>query len=49
MKLRIFNILQIGDKKLAGRSIEEIEEIEQSTIYLILRDDLSILPQNSSP
>lgn len=33
------------DKRYAGKSIEEVEEQEQLTIFLILREDLSILPQ----
>ncbi len=36
------------DKQYAGKSIEEIEEMYQATIYLILRDNLSILPQKDT-
>ena len=33
------------DKRYAGRTIEELEETEQFTVYLLLRDGLSVLPQ----
>ena len=36
------------DKHYAGKSIEEVEEQEQLTIFLILREDLSILPQKDT-
>ena len=36
------------DKRYAGNSIEEVEEQEQLTIFLILREDLSILPQKDT-
>ena len=36
------------DKQYAGKTIEEIEEMDQATIYLILREDLSILPQKDT-
>ena len=36
------------DKQYAGKTIEEIEDDDQATIYLILRDDLSILPQKDT-
>ncbi len=36
------------DKRYAGKTIEEIENHDQATIYLILRDDLSILPQKDT-
>ena len=36
------------DKRFAGKSVEEMEEAEQVTIFLILRDDLSILPQKDT-
>lgn len=36
------------DKRYAGKSIEEVEEQEQLTIFLILREDLSILPQKDT-
>ena len=36
------------DKRSAGKSVEEMEEAEQVTIFLILREDLSILPQKDT-
>ena len=36
------------DKRFAGKSGEEMEEAEQVTIFLILREDLSILPQKDT-
>lgn len=33
------------DERCQGKTIKEIEEIESINIYLVLRDDLSILPQ----
>ena len=36
------------DKRFAGKSLEEMEEAEQVTIFLILREDLSILPQKDT-
>ncbi len=36
------------DKRYDGKSVEEVEEQEQVTIFLILRDDLSILPQKDT-
>lgn len=36
------------DKRYAGHAVEEIEEMDQATIYLILRDGLSILPQKGT-
>ena len=36
------------DKRFAGKSVEEMEEAEQITIFLILREDLSILPQKDT-
>ncbi len=33
------------DERYQGKTIKEIEEIESINIYLVLRDDLSILPQ----
>lgn len=36
------------DKRYAGKTIEEIEESDQVSIFLILRDDLSILPQKDT-
>lgn len=36
------------DKRYAGMSIEDMEDVEQITIYLVLRDGLSILPQRDT-
>lgn len=36
------------DRRYAGKSVEEMEEAEQVTIFLILREDLSILPQKDT-
>jgi len=36
------------DKRFAGKSVEEMEEAEQVTIFLILREDLSILPHKDT-
>ena len=36
------------DKRYAGKSIEEVQEQQQLTIFLILREDLSILPQKDT-
>ena len=36
------------DKRFADKSVEEMEEAEQVTIFLILREDLSILPQKDT-
>ena len=36
------------DKRYATKTVEEVEENEQFTIFLILRDDLSILPQKDT-
>ena len=36
------------DKRFAGKSVEEMEEAEQVTIFPILREDLSILPQKDT-
>ena len=36
------------DKRFAGKSVEEMEEAEQITIFLILREDLSVLPQKDT-
>ena len=36
------------DKRFADKSVEEMEEAEQVTIFLILRGDLSILPQKDT-
>ena len=56
-KSKILNIRQADikdiaeifvDKRYAGKTIEEIEESDQVSIFLILRDDLSILPQKDT-
>ena len=36
------------DKHYAQKSVEEVEEAQQITIFLILREDLSILPQKDT-
>ena len=36
------------DKRYAGKTIEETEKAEGVTIFLILREDLSILPQKDT-
>ena len=36
------------DKRFAGKSVEEMEAAEQVTIFLILREDLSVLPQKDT-
>jgi len=36
------------DKRYARKTVEEMEEAEQVTIFLILREDLSILPQKDT-
>ncbi len=36
------------DRNYAGKTIEEVEEMDPSTIYLVLRDGLSILPQKDT-
>ena len=36
------------DKRYAGKTVEDVEDIEQITIYLVLRDGLSILPQRDT-
>lgn len=36
------------NKDYAGKTVEEVEDEDQATIYLILRDDLSILPQHDT-
>ena len=33
------------DKQYAGKTVEELEETEQFTVYLLLRNGLSVLPQ----
>lgn len=36
------------DRRYAGKTIEEVEEEENIKIFLVLRDDLSILPQKDT-
>ncbi len=36
------------DKRYAGKTVEDVEDMEQITIYLVLRDGLSILPQRDT-
>lgn len=36
------------DKRYAGQTVEEVEESNHLTIFLILREDLSILPQKDT-
>lgn len=36
------------DKRYAGMKVEDIEEANQLTVFLILREDLSILPQKDT-
>ena len=36
------------DQRYAGKTVEDVEDSEQITIYLILRDGLSILPQRDT-
>ena len=36
------------DKRYAGKTVEEMEEAQQITIFLVLRDDLSVLPQKNT-
>ena len=36
------------DQRYAGKTVEDVEDNEQITIYLILRDGLSILPQRDT-
>ena len=35
------------DKRYAGKTIEEMEEEQNIKIFLVLRDDLSVLPQKN--
>lgn len=35
------------DNRYAGKTVEEMEEAQQITIFLVLRDDLSVLPQKN--
>lgn len=36
------------DKRYAGKTVEDIEEANQLTVFLLLREDLSILPQKDT-
>ena len=36
------------DKRSAGKTVGEMEETQQITIFLVLRDDLSVLPQKNT-
>ena len=36
------------DKRYAGKTVEEMEEAQQITIFLVLRDDFSVLPQKNT-
>ena len=36
------------DKRYAGKAVGEMEETQQITIVLVLRDDLSVLPQKNT-
>lgn len=36
------------DKRYAGKTVEEVEEAQQITIFLVLRDDFSVLPQKNT-
>jgi len=36
------------DRRFAGKTVEEIEDSQQVTIFLVLRDDLSVLPQKDT-
>lgn len=36
------------DRRCAGQTVEEVEEDNQITIFLVLREDLSILPQKDT-
>ena len=38
----------LADRRYAGKTIEEIETADQLTIFLILRDNLSILPRKDT-
>lgn len=38
----------LADRRYAGKTIDEIETADQLTIFLILRDNLSILPQKDT-
>ena len=36
------------DRKYAGKTVGEVQDEQQLTVFLILRDDLSILPQKDT-
>ena len=36
------------DRHFAGKTIAEVDEMQQITIFLVLRDDLSVLPQKDT-
>lgn len=36
------------DKRYTGHIVEDMEEAQQITIFLVLRDDLSVLPQKNT-
>lgn len=36
------------DKRYARKTVGEMEETQQITIFLVLRDDLSVLPQKNT-
>ena len=36
------------DKKYAGKTVQDMEEANQLTVFLILREDFSILPQKDT-
>ena len=36
------------DKRYARKTVEEMEEAQQITIFLVLRDDFSVLPQKNT-
>uniref|UniRef100_UPI0040386122 ion transporter n=1 Tax=Roseburia inulinivorans TaxID=360807 RepID=UPI0040386122 len=36
------------DRRFAGKTVEEIEEAQHVTLFLVLRDDLSVLPQKDT-
>ena len=38
----------LADRRYAGKTIEEIETADQLTIFLLLRDNLSVLPQKDT-
>ena len=46
--LKNTGIKEIVDKRYAGKTVGEMEETQQITIFLVLRDDLSVLPQKNT-